>query len=140
MFDGVFVALPQGYFYEIGQVYRAGAAAFDFSQASAPLAVQPLVGWRRGIRVRHSHKWTRCGHNARNPSLTAAYYEYLEGERNCGQRTNANQRPPNRLALLGTKLVGKQERDARSSSPRVTAMRPISGSVSSADHRSFSLQ
>src|SRR5262245_45894723 len=39
--------------------------------------------------------------------------EYLDGERNCSQRTNANQRPPNRLALLGTKLVGKQERDAR---------------------------
>jgi hypothetical protein len=39
--------------------------------------------------------------------------EYLDGERNCGQRTNANQRPPNCLALLGTKLVGKQERDAR---------------------------
>ena len=39
--------------------------------------------------------------------------EYLDGERNCGQRTNANQRPPNRLALLSTKLVGKQERDAR---------------------------
>src|SRR5262245_38144474 len=104
-------------FLRIEQVYQAGLGSIRFS-------VQPLLRWLECNRslggglgdyvliVRAIYKWTRYGYGAATrDSLPLA--EYLDGKRNCGQRTNANQRPSNRLALLGTKLVCKQERDAR---------------------------